>query len=59
MAYQVQMSAEDARARLQSGAVCLLLDAPEQLAFGIDQQVRIQAPSPAKVEQFGNFCSDM
>lgn len=40
MAYTVRMSNEDAQLRLQSGAVCLLLDAPEQLAFGINHQAR-------------------
>lgn len=40
MAYSVQMNADDARRKVQQGGTLLLLDAPEQLIFGIDQTVR-------------------
>ena len=40
MAYSVHMDAEEARRMVAEGGTLLLLDAPEQLVFGIDQTVR-------------------
>jgi hypothetical protein len=40
MAYTVSMSADDARNKLLSGGIFLLLGAPDGLVFGIDQTVR-------------------